>query len=102
MLYLITFFPSLFFSVGVFERVSRVQSWNGALRWGGSRMGSGPGRPILPVLHASADALVAGRGHVLHGELPKAPGHKGHGAELTPGARTVGILPVKPVLRAAI
>ena len=66
-------------------------------------MGSGPGRPIfLPVLHARADALVAGRGIVLHGEMPQAPGHQGHGAELTPGAGTVGILPVKPVLRAAV
>jgi len=73
-------------------------------------VGSGPGwapdqvhlQCISPVLHARADALVAGRGRrVLHGELAQAAGHHGHGAELALGAGTVGVLPVEPVLRAA-
>ena len=64
-----------------------------------SRRGAEP----LPILHASADALLAGGGHTLDRELAQAASHHGDRSELAPGARvgTVGILSVQTFLRGA-
>lgn len=57
---------------------------------------------LLPILHASAYALVAGRGNV-DGQLSQAAGHHGHSAELVLGAQTgaVGVTLVQTFLRGA-
>lgn len=51
---------------------------------------------VLPILHAGAYALVAGRGLALDSDLSKATGHHGHSPELAAGAcvGAVGILAV--------
>lgn len=62
------------------------------------------GHVLLPILHAGSDALLAGRGCALDGQLSEAARHHGDGTELAAraAAGAVGVLlTAEPVVRAS-
>lgn len=57
---------------------------------------------LLPILHAGPYALLAGRGHALHGQLAEAASHHGHGAELAARAAAAGAAGVLLAVEAVV